>query len=256
MISRHPDAFLVSRTWWRPTTIASFSPTFVGRMFTLHRRSGRHPSYRRDWGAARVAGLRDVLRLRQQQLANLTAQDSADHVEVVEHHLDTHDSPFLFPNETGGFFWRHSWRTRTFNPAFDGNLDLTAPAVRTYPVRPGLTFHELRHSHKTWLIAAGIPEVAQARRLGHRMDKRTQARLVECAPRHRPAPSRTAGDSPQRTHPTTPHDITGRRAPQVPSRAIPLRRLRTRALTSTNDGHDRLTPRSNREHNAPHSPHI
>lgn len=32
--------------------------------------------------------------------------------------------------------------------------------------------HELRHSHKTWLIAAGIPEIAQARRLGHRLDER------------------------------------------------------------------------------------
>jgi hypothetical protein len=39
-------------------------------------------------------------------------------------------------------------------------------------IRPGLTFHELRHSHKTWLITAGIPEIAQARRLGHHLDKR------------------------------------------------------------------------------------
>lgn len=46
------------------------------------------------------------------------------------------------------------------------------PPVRTSPIRPGLTFHELRHSHKTWLITAGIPEIAQARRLGHRLDRR------------------------------------------------------------------------------------
>jgi hypothetical protein len=44
--------------------------------------------------------------------------------------------------------------------------------MRTYPIRPGLTFHGLRHSHKTWLISAGIPEIAQARCLGHRLDKR------------------------------------------------------------------------------------
>jgi Phage integrase family len=56
--------------------------------------------------------------------------------------------------------------------AFDGNLHLANPAVRTHPIRPGLTFHELRHSHKTWLIAAGIPKIAQARRLGHRLDRR------------------------------------------------------------------------------------
>jgi hypothetical protein len=47
--------------------------------------------------------------------------------------------------------------------------------VRVDPIRPGLTFHELRHSPKTWLIAAGIPEIAQARRLGHRMDRRVIA---------------------------------------------------------------------------------
>ena len=30
-------------------------------------------------------------------------------------------------------------------------------------------FHDLRHSHKTWLIEDSIPEIAQARRLGHRI---------------------------------------------------------------------------------------
>lgn len=33
----------------------------------------------------------------------------------------------------------------------------------------GMHFHDLRHSHKTWLIEDGIPEIAQARRLGHRL---------------------------------------------------------------------------------------
>ncbi|GAB3003437.1 tyrosine-type recombinase/integrase [Amycolatopsis acidiphila] len=41
------------------------------------------------------------------------------------------------------------------------------PPVRAQPVVPGLHFHGLRHSHKTWMIADGIPEVGQARRLGH-----------------------------------------------------------------------------------------
>lgn len=91
---------------------------------------------------------------------------------LLKHHLATHASPMVFPNNAGGFMWRHSWRTRTFNPAFDGNLDDPHPSMRVDPIRPGLTFHELRHSHKTWLIAAGIPEIAQARRLGHRLDRR------------------------------------------------------------------------------------
>ena len=39
----------------------------------------------------------------------------------------------------------------------------------TAPIIPGMHFHDLRHSHKTWLIEDGIPEIAQARRLGHRL---------------------------------------------------------------------------------------
>ncbi|MFI0772894.1 tyrosine-type recombinase/integrase [Streptomyces melanosporofaciens] len=38
------------------------------------------------------------------------------------------------------------------------------------PIRKELTFHGLRHSHKTWLIEDGVPQVAQARRLGHIME--------------------------------------------------------------------------------------
>lgn len=37
------------------------------------------------------------------------------------------------------------------------------------PIVPGLTFHDLRHSQKVWLIEAGVPEIAQAERLGHRI---------------------------------------------------------------------------------------
>ncbi|WP_186382393.1 hypothetical protein [Amycolatopsis rhizosphaerae] len=49
-------------------------------------------------------------------------------------------------------------------PAADGK-----PGTNLAPTRRGLTFHGLRHSHKTWLIADDIPEIAQARRLGHRI---------------------------------------------------------------------------------------
>lgn len=37
------------------------------------------------------------------------------------------------------------------------------------PARPDLS--RTAHSHKTWLIATGIPEIAQARRLGHRFSE-------------------------------------------------------------------------------------
>jgi len=51
-----------------------------------------------------------------------------------------------------------------------------------HPIRRGLTFHGLRHSHKTWLIADLIPEIAQARRLGHRLDNRIVETYSHVAP--------------------------------------------------------------------------
>ena len=41
-------------------------------------------------------------------------------------------------------------------------------------MKPGLTFHGLRHSHKTWMIADAVPEVAQSRRLGHVLHDKIQ----------------------------------------------------------------------------------
>jgi integrase len=59
-------------------------------------------------------------------------------------------------------------------PTADGNLEVTRPRVRTQPIKPGLVFHGLRHSHKTWLIADGIPDIAQSRRLGHKLPDKIQ----------------------------------------------------------------------------------
>jgi integrase len=35
------------------------------------------------------------------------------------------------------------------------------------PIKPGLTPHSWRHGHKTWLAELGLPEIYQAKRLGH-----------------------------------------------------------------------------------------
>ncbi|WP_026126819.1 hypothetical protein [Nocardiopsis xinjiangensis] len=37
------------------------------------------------------------------------------------------------------------------------------------PILPGFTFNEGCHTHRTWLAEDGVPEVARAARLGHRM---------------------------------------------------------------------------------------
>jgi integrase len=53
---------------------------------------------------------------------------------------------------------------RVFAPAVNGDR-----RAGQQPVIAGMHFHDLRHTHKTWLIEDDIPEVAQARRLGHRL---------------------------------------------------------------------------------------
>jgi integrase len=93
-------------------------------------------------------------------------------IDLLRQHLAGHDHDFVFTTASGTWLWRSTFARRVLRPAVDGNLHLPHPPVRTHPIRPGLTLHGLRHSHKTWLIAAGIPEIAQARRLGHHLNNR------------------------------------------------------------------------------------
>ncbi|MFD2472650.1 tyrosine-type recombinase/integrase [Amycolatopsis silviterrae] len=87
-------------------------------------------------------------------------------VRLLRRHLDSHPFEFVFTTSRGTWLWRSTFDRRVLRPAIDG---CHRPGVRAYSVCPGLTFHGLRHSHKTWLIAGGAPEIAQARRLGHHL---------------------------------------------------------------------------------------
>jgi hypothetical protein len=73
----------------------------------------------------------------------------------------------VFTSRRGCRLRRSTFDRRVFRPAVDGDL---RKGIHT--VRSDLTFHGLRHSHKTWLIADHIPEIAQARRLGHHLSNR------------------------------------------------------------------------------------
>ena len=90
--------------------------------------------------------------------------------------LRERDTEFVFTTRSGTWLRRSTFDRRVLRPACDGNPDRPNARIHTTPVRPGLTFHGLRHSHKTWLIADRIPEIAQARRLGHHLSNR----VVEC----------------------------------------------------------------------------
>ncbi|HEX3780288.1 MAG TPA: tyrosine-type recombinase/integrase [Pseudonocardiaceae bacterium] len=93
-------------------------------------------------------------------------------IGLLRQHLAVHPYDYVFTTPTGKWLWRSTFTSRIFRPAADGNQDRPRAVVRTKAVAPGLTFHGLRHSHKTWLIGNGDPETAQSRRLGHHLDNR------------------------------------------------------------------------------------
>jgi integrase len=74
--------------------------------------------------------------------------------------------PFVFTTLRGKHLRRSGFQRRLWAPAVTGGHHLNENWT---PVQPDLTFHGLRHSHKTWLIEDRVPDVAQARRLGHAM---------------------------------------------------------------------------------------
>ena len=123
-------------------------------------------------------------------------------IPLLHRHLQNVDSAFVFVSPDGRWHRRSNFARRCMRPAADGNrVDLdrraryTPPRQRatvfTDPVKRGLTFHGLRHSHKTWMIADLVPEIAQSRRLGHILQDKIQQtyshvaaeverRLLEC----------------------------------------------------------------------------
>ncbi len=89
-------------------------------------------------------------------------------------HLAGHDHPHVFVSPEGQLHRRSNFARRAFRPATCGTLDRARTVLRLDPVRPGLTFHGLRHSHKTWMIADNVAEIAQSQRLGHTLKDKIQ----------------------------------------------------------------------------------
>ena len=103
-------------------------------------------------------------------------------IELLREHLDRTRGVPVFGGPHGGWLRRSNLDRRVLRPAADGNREHPHATVRTAPVCPGLTFHGLRHSHKSWLIADGVPEIARARRLGHHLPDRVAETYSHVAP--------------------------------------------------------------------------
>src|ERR1700754_1798545 len=74
---------------------------------------------------------------------------------LLQIHLAVAPGEFMFTSPLGHPLRRSTFDRRAFRPAVDGDARKGTAAIR--------------HSHKTWLIADDIPEIAQARRLGHHL---------------------------------------------------------------------------------------
>jgi hypothetical protein len=88
----------------------------------------------------------------------------------------------VFLTEDGAHPRRFNFARRAMRPAADGTPENSRATVRSLPIAPGLTFHGLRHSHKTWMIEDGFPDVLQARRLGHVLPDKIQEVYSHVAP--------------------------------------------------------------------------
>jgi integrase len=81
---------------------------------------------------------------------------------LLQQVVDSHKHDIVFTGVNGGYLRRSNFARRVWTPAITGN-----PDRGQMPVIAGMHFHDLRHTHKTWLIEDDIPEIAQAKRLGH-----------------------------------------------------------------------------------------
>jgi len=69
----------------------------------------------------------------------------------------------VFTGPDSGLLRRSNFRRRVWLPALEGNEELGWASIQ-----PDMHFHDLRHTHKTWLIEDQVPRVLQLQRMGHK----------------------------------------------------------------------------------------
>ena len=83
---------------------------------------------------------------------------------LLREHLDVHPFPYVFTGERGGWLRRAVFRKQVWLPAMDGFVQSEDGLV---PGRGAMTFHWLRHTHKTWMAEHHTPPSLQDYRMGH-----------------------------------------------------------------------------------------
>lgn len=82
------------------------------------------------------------------------------------------DRQLLFAGPAGGLLPHNcaiydAWRRACDGWKACGHTSRRAGRVDAAPLHMGLRFHDLRHTHKTWLVEDDVPPVARDERLGH-----------------------------------------------------------------------------------------
>src|SRR6266542_965002 len=71
-------------------------------------------------------------------------------ITLLREVLDSHDHDTVFCGARGAFLRRSAMSRRVWGPAVNGN-----PHKAIAPIIDGMHFHDLRHTHKTWLRGHG-----------------------------------------------------------------------------------------------------
>jgi integrase len=103
-------------------------------------------------------------------------------VDLLRSYLTGYAGQVVFPTVDGQWQRRANFSRRVMRPAADGTLNSLQHRAQVPAGKPGLTFHGMRHGHKTWLIEERVPEVAQVARLGHVLDDRIRQVYSHVAP--------------------------------------------------------------------------
>lgn len=92
-------------------------------------------------------------------------------VDELALHQASQAGPFVFVSPDGAWLRRGNFRRRVLRPICDGR-EAQPPrrgrgAVAELPaIAPRLTMHGFKHSHNTWMLEMGLPDVARYKRLG------------------------------------------------------------------------------------------
>jgi len=74
-------------------------------------------------------------------------------VDGLDRLLHAHPCDTVFCTDAGRWLWRTTFIARTWRPACDGH-----PAYGWEPLLTGFRFHDLRHTHRTWMDEDGVAE--------------------------------------------------------------------------------------------------